>query len=46
MDPLFEIDLDLAAKGPRESARTLYRQLKAAIVDGVRRHPKLIPWRH
>jgi GntR family transcriptional regulator / MocR family aminotransferase len=34
MDPLFEIDLDLAAKGSRRSARTLHRQLKAAIVDG------------
>jgi GntR family transcriptional regulator/MocR family aminotransferase len=31
---LFEIDLDLAAKGSRESSRTLYRQLKAAILDG------------
>jgi len=34
MDPLFEIGLDLTAKGSRESARSLYRQLKAAIVDG------------
>jgi len=34
MDPLFEVELDLTAKGPRESARTLYGQLKAAIVDG------------
>ena len=31
---MFEIDLDLAAKGSRESSRTLYRQLKAAILDG------------
>ena len=34
MDPLFEIGLDLTAKGSRESSRSLYRQLKAAIVDG------------
>jgi len=34
MDPLFEIDLDLGTRGPREASRTLYRQLKAAIVDG------------
>jgi GntR family transcriptional regulator / MocR family aminotransferase len=31
---LFEIGLDLAAKGSRESSRTLYGQLKAAILDG------------
>jgi GntR family transcriptional regulator / MocR family aminotransferase len=34
MDPLFEIELDLAAKGSRESSRNLYGQLKAAIFDG------------
>src|SRR6266567_1081186 len=34
MDPLFEIELDLAGKGSRATSRTLYRQLKAAIVDG------------
>ncbi|MDB6098350.1 MAG: GntR family transcriptional regulator, partial [Gammaproteobacteria bacterium] len=34
MDPLFEIDLDLPAKGSRDSGRSLYRQLKAAILDG------------
>jgi GntR family transcriptional regulator / MocR family aminotransferase len=34
MDPLFEIDLKLAARGPREASRTLYQQLKAAILDG------------
>jgi GntR family transcriptional regulator / MocR family aminotransferase len=34
MDSLFEIELDLAAKGSRESSRSLYRQLKAAILDG------------
>src|ERR1700733_5653009 len=33
-NPLFEVELNLAAKGSRESARTLYRELKAAIVDG------------
>src|ERR1700676_671465 len=32
-DPLFEIELDLAAKGSRESSRNLYGQLKAAILD-------------
>jgi len=32
LQPLFE--LDLAGKGSRESARNLYRQLKAAILDG------------
>jgi len=31
---LFEIDLALAAKGSRDSSRTLYRQLKGAILDG------------
>lgn len=34
MDPLFEIALKPAAKGSRQSARTLYHQLKAAILDG------------
>lgn len=34
MGLLFEIELDLAAKGSRVSARTLYGQLKAAILDG------------
>lgn len=34
MDPLFEIDLRLADKGSREAARTLYRQLKTAILEG------------
>jgi GntR family transcriptional regulator/MocR family aminotransferase len=34
MDPLFEIELDLEAKGSRESSRSLYRQLKTAILDG------------
>ena len=34
MDSLFEIELDLAAKGSRESSRSVYRQLKAAILDG------------
>lgn len=31
---LFEIDLDLAARGSREASRTLFRQLRAAILDG------------
>ena len=34
IDPLFEIELDLGAKGSRESSRTLHRELKAAILDG------------
>jgi GntR family transcriptional regulator/MocR family aminotransferase len=34
MDPLFELDLDMAPKGSRDSSRTLYSQLKAAILDG------------
>ena len=34
MDALFEIKLDLAAKGSRDSARSLYAQLRAAILDG------------
>ena len=34
MDPLFEIRIDLGAAGSRESSRTLYDQLKAAILDG------------
>ena len=34
MDPLFEIELDLAGGRSRAISRTLYRQLKAAIVDG------------
>lgn len=34
MDPLFEIELDLPAKGSRDAARSLFGQLKAAIADG------------
>jgi GntR family transcriptional regulator/MocR family aminotransferase len=34
MDPLFEILLDLATTGTRETSKTLYRQLEAAILDG------------
>jgi GntR family transcriptional regulator/MocR family aminotransferase len=46
MDPLFEIDLDLAGKGSRESSRNLHRQLKAAILDGrLRPGAKLPPTR-
>src|ERR1700738_4553401 len=33
-NPLFEVQLNLAAKGSRESARTLYRELKDAILKG------------
>jgi GntR family transcriptional regulator/MocR family aminotransferase len=31
---LFEIKLDLKAHGPRDTSRTLHRELKAAILDG------------
>jgi len=34
MDTLFEIKLDAAAKGSRQASESLYRQLKAAILDG------------
>jgi len=34
MDPLFEIRLDLPAGGTRQASEMLYRQLKAAIVEG------------
>jgi GntR family transcriptional regulator/MocR family aminotransferase len=34
LNPLFEVELNLAAKGSRDSARTLCRELKAAILDG------------
>jgi len=34
VDSLFEIELDLTAKGSRNSSRSLYLQLKAAIADG------------
>jgi GntR family transcriptional regulator/MocR family aminotransferase len=45
-DPWFEIELDLEAKGSRESSRTLYRELKAAILDGrLARGAKLPPTR-
>jgi GntR family transcriptional regulator/MocR family aminotransferase len=33
-NPLFEVQLNLAAKGSRDSARTLYRELKDAILEG------------
>lgn len=33
-EPLFEVSLDLPAKGSRRTATTLYEQLKAAIHDG------------
>jgi GntR family transcriptional regulator / MocR family aminotransferase len=34
MEPLFEIGVKRSARGSRESAQTLYRQLKEAIADG------------
>jgi GntR family transcriptional regulator/MocR family aminotransferase len=33
-EPLFEVSLDLPAKGSRRTAATLYEQLKTAILDG------------
>jgi GntR family transcriptional regulator / MocR family aminotransferase len=33
MNPMFELKLDLAAKGSRQSAQVLYRELKLAILD-------------
>jgi GntR family transcriptional regulator/MocR family aminotransferase len=43
MEPLFEIDLDLGPKGSRESGRSLYLQLRAAIVDGRLRAGTQLP---
>ncbi|HEV2677459.1 MAG TPA: PLP-dependent aminotransferase family protein [Aliidongia sp.] len=43
MDPLFEITLDLAAKGSREASRTLCDQLRAAILDGRLRPGAKLP---
>ena len=34
MDPLFEIELDLATEGSRDAASALYGRLRAAIADG------------
>jgi GntR family transcriptional regulator/MocR family aminotransferase len=34
MDQLFEVELELAPEGSRESSRLLYVQLKAAILEG------------
>jgi GntR family transcriptional regulator / MocR family aminotransferase len=34
IDPLFELELELGPKGSRESARTLHRELRKAILDG------------
>jgi GntR family transcriptional regulator / MocR family aminotransferase len=33
-EPLFELRLDLPARGSRDASRSLYEQLKAAILDG------------
>jgi GntR family transcriptional regulator / MocR family aminotransferase len=33
-EPLFELQLDLPAPGSRDASRSLYQQLKAAILDG------------
>ncbi|MGD1065247.1 MAG: PLP-dependent aminotransferase family protein [Vulcanimicrobiaceae bacterium] len=43
MEPLFEIDLDLGPKGSRESGRSLYLQLRAAIADGRLRAGTQLP---
>jgi GntR family transcriptional regulator/MocR family aminotransferase len=46
MDPLFEVDLDRAAIASSVASRTLYLQLKTAIVDGrLRPGAKLPPTR-
>jgi GntR family transcriptional regulator/MocR family aminotransferase len=42
-DPLFEIGLQLRRKGSREAALALYRQLKAAILDGRLRAGTRLP---
>jgi GntR family transcriptional regulator/MocR family aminotransferase len=34
LKPLFEVELNLAARGSRDSARTLHRELQAAILEG------------
>src|ERR1700690_2939479 len=34
VDPLFEVELDLGPKGPRDASRTLHHELRAAILDG------------
>jgi len=43
MDALFEIKLDIAGRGTRASGRTLYEELKAAIVDGRLRPGTQLP---
>lgn len=35
MEPLFELELDRLAPGSRDAGRTLFRQLKQAIEDGL-----------
>jgi DNA-binding GntR family transcriptional regulator len=34
MDPLFELDLDVAKKGSRDATHALCSQLRQAIVEG------------
>ncbi len=47
MDPLFEVDLDRAAIASGVASRTLYLQLRAAIVDGhLGLGARLPPTRH
>ena len=43
MDPIFEIELERAAKGARQSASSLHRQLRAAIADGRLRPGTRLP---
>ncbi|HEY4145410.1 PLP-dependent aminotransferase family protein [Pinirhizobacter sp.] len=43
MDALFEIKLDIAGRGTRASGRTLYEELKAAIIDGRLRPGTQLP---
>ena len=43
MDSLFEIKLERAAEGARESSQTLYRELKKAILDGRLRAGTKLP---
>ena len=43
MDPLFEIELERLGKGAREASASLYRQLKAAILDGRLRPGTRLP---
>lgn len=43
MDPLFELQLERTVNGTRETSGSLYRQLKAAMVDGRLRPGTRLP---